>query len=252
MAVLEIWPAVLLALTGWLLSTGPVVPQTIPTPSFDCARADHYVEWGICHDADLARLDAAIGNRLDFLLANLDPVAAEALRADQARFLADRDSFIGGTLKGEWIDALKDDILAKLEDRLATLEAIAPNPPAEFSGHWISFSGSLIIGPDERGGNSVGIEGRNDNCWLWAMVVSEGNDLVAANGNSSHAQSVSRRVGDALEIVVTPDVADMVHCGALSGTYFYTGQTLPHLSGLQIMPPATPRPVPPPVRASLR
>lgn len=105
-----------LTVVAMLTLVMPALAQTGPMPSFDCVNADRYVEWGICHDADLARLDVAIGAQYPLLLRSLDAIAAAALRADQARFLADRDSFIGGTLKGEWVDALKPDIMAKLEE----------------------------------------------------------------------------------------------------------------------------------------
>ncbi|HYG91336.1 MAG TPA: DUF1176 domain-containing protein [Azospirillum sp.] len=60
-------------------------------PSFACAKATAPVEKAICDDGMLASLDRLVARGLRFAM-DADPAGAEALRADQRRWLATRDA----------------------------------------------------------------------------------------------------------------------------------------------------------------
>lgn len=72
-----------------------VQAQTPLPPSFDCARAATRVEKAICDDGMLASLDRLVARALRFAQ-DADPAGAEALRAEQRRWLEARDAAFKG------------------------------------------------------------------------------------------------------------------------------------------------------------
>ena len=87
-------------------------------PSFNCATTKRAAEKAICADPGLTQLDREIDQQFRKVLAKLEARRADALRKEQAAFIASRDAAFGGAYY---------DMRSALESRLAALRAMAPN-----------------------------------------------------------------------------------------------------------------------------
>lgn len=87
-------------------------------PSFNCGTAKRAVEKAICGDPGLTQLDREIDQQFRKVLAKLDARRADALRKEQAAFIASRDATFG---RPDY------DVRGALEKRLIALRAMAAN-----------------------------------------------------------------------------------------------------------------------------
>ena len=87
-------------------------------PSFNCSAAKRAAEKAICGDPGLIQLDREIDLQFRKAVAKLDARRADALRKEQAAFVASRNAAFG---RADY------DMRADLEKRLATLRTMAAN-----------------------------------------------------------------------------------------------------------------------------
>lgn len=80
-----------LALSAASLSAASLWPSVAAAQAIDCAKPASRVEKAICDDAALTSLDRLVARALRFAL-EADPAGAEALRADQRRWVGARDA----------------------------------------------------------------------------------------------------------------------------------------------------------------
>lgn len=161
--------AVLLA--GAMMVAGAAVAAE--TPSFDCATARTARETVTCRDARLARADRDMAAAYAAARKRLRAPAAEALRADQKRFLEGLESGFDAEIwfKGNVPENPKTvaadlrrviaespetltGLRAEIAERTAMLRAVRDDLPG-FVGTWRNAAATLTIAPASSGVHAV-------------------------------------------------------------------------------------------------
>jgi hypothetical protein len=192
----------------------------------DCATMLAAIEWAIPEDRLLASLRRMTDQRLTELAAALDPLAARALRHDEAVFRQSlhRDlAFAADDLPRD-VDSLHA-LGERLAGRLEMLAGLDPDPVG-LAGEWVSATGSVIIAAS-GGGFEVTAYNVEPNRLAWACEFfghgqSAGATITVENDGID--QVALAREGAALRLVHTVAEGHVAwSCGAngsLSGVYF--------------------------------
>ncbi|MFA5120740.1 hypothetical protein [Zavarzinia sp.] len=191
-----------------------------------CLRLGQEIERIIRDDPALAALRHAGEAQLAALTVQRPPAWRAALERDEARFRRGlmRDVFIlGDGSFGEWDP--RPDLSARLEGRLALLSRL-DQPRQGVEGRWRNASGTVTVGPAERGRYSVEADAADIDFLGWTCEIAE-TMVPAGGGLASEVTSgavIRLRVEGGLLVVEQDGASEF--CGAggtLAGTYFPLG-----------------------------